>query len=164
MYWPGFCTIASAFLYEHQPRNVVCLWDSGPHSHEYEDGCLVVSFTVCSSRYLPTFRRSLLPPSSEKFAVFFVSVFHWNLFISAFVCKKKSISFMILVLSAFFIDCSKLCFFHYALYYILLIIIIIRGATALTNLGRLSSRRYPYVIHVRCIPLPLERGAFSGYG
>jgi hypothetical protein len=39
---------------------------SGSHGDEYKDDCLLGCCAVLSGRYLPTFRRCLLPPSSGR--------------------------------------------------------------------------------------------------
>jgi hypothetical protein len=53
----------------HVSRSGKHLWNRriwGSHAGEYEDGCLLGCSAVLSGRSLPTFQRSLLPPSSGR--------------------------------------------------------------------------------------------------
>jgi hypothetical protein len=57
--------LAEIILFYYLVQNYVSrIW--GSHGGEYEEGCLLGCSTVKSGRSLPTFQRSLLPPSSGQ--------------------------------------------------------------------------------------------------
>jgi hypothetical protein len=69
--------------------NSIFTWSIwGSHGGEYEDGCLLGCSAVYSGRSLPTFQRSLLPPSlhgaiTKKTAIFYVNDIFYGFYTKA---------------------------------------------------------------------------------